>query len=177
MSGYYNVGSRELFSLCLSISPVFFLFLQKPYVVFAHKCVCNLYLYNCVEDFHFEMNPDIDIFPVLKDLFLLFLTPETMLYQTKQNHFVVQHLKTDLTTQIANRQKIQQRVLECSSIFFVLASRYCRVFFSIRSQSGLILENGALVICPFLPTTVQQHHYVSIQRCFNNVFSLLTLKI
>lgn len=122
---------EKLFSLCVSISPVFFLFLQKPYVVFAHKCVCNLYLYNCVEDFHFEMNPDIDIFPVLrvKDLFLLFLTPETMLYQTKQNHFVVQHLKTDLTTQIANRQKIQQRVLECFQHFLCISFQILQSLF------------------------------------------------
>lgn len=168
---------EKLFSLCVSISPVFFLFLQNLYMVFVHKCMCNLC--NCAKDFHFEMNPDNGIFPVLrvKDTISsssLFLTSEKMLYQSKQNRFVVQHLKTDLTTQIANRQEIQQRALEC---FFELASRYFRVFCSISFQLSLILENSTLVICPFLPTILQQYHCVSIQGCFNNVFSLLSVKI
>lgn len=161
----------KLFSLCVLISTV----------VFAHKRVYNLC--DCVGNFHFEMNPVNNILPVLRvknnisssDLFLM---SKKMHYQSEQNCFVVQHLKTDLTTQIANRQKIQQKVLECSSIFLVLASRYFRNFFSIRFQLVLVLENGDI---SNVFSSQQLYNFTaslfSIQGFFNNVFSLLTVKI
>lgn len=42
----------------------FLLFLQNLYVLFAHICACNLC--HCVEDFHFEIKPDVEIFPVFR---------------------------------------------------------------------------------------------------------------
>lgn len=63
---------------------MFFLFLQNLYVLFA--CVCNLC--NCVKDFHFEMKPDIEIFPVFRVKHTasssnLFPTTESVLHQSK----------------------------------------------------------------------------------------------